>query len=406
MPLNCPQAVSKLKAYKQQHQDLKKQFSDFMSQFPYLPDIKTDEPFMQSPHYQILTDSPKDVFHNLYDAKQEAKKQLAELESLSINSVLFFKQANNPYYEKIDEDGMVLPNFDRQKLKNYKLDLNQVLYTDRKSFSEDFDLDDVLPKTFSELGLSIRQMKSLEKRIALGEIPIFMPGREVQLDDLHQLISQAFIPIVEHGNKMYLARRQGNSIESRRFDNFIELMAEVSDMLLENKKRKTINGGLLSDAQIEKLQTILAPLGAWKNDLETIKNLIKAINSIPDRPYVFTVSTKEVTKFKNIEALRQAINNSNQETGAIGMVEYICFQKIFAERIMALAKAHNKKFDNLDPLDYNEGVYFADLSNIGIDGYYGLDFSGNSFYLEELPLLRLSEPPKVRFVTRFYSNKK
>jgi len=82
MPLNCPQAVSKLKAYKQQHQDLQQQFSDFMSQFPYLPDIKTDEPFMQSPYYQALTDSPKEVFHNLYDAKQEAIKKLAELKEL------------------------------------------------------------------------------------------------------------------------------------------------------------------------------------------------------------------------------------------------------------------------------------------------------------------------------------
>ena len=81
--INCPQAVSKLKAYKQTHQDLKKQFSDFMSQFPYLPDIKTDEPFMQSPHYQTLIDSPQDVFHNLYDAKQEAIKKLEELKEIS-----------------------------------------------------------------------------------------------------------------------------------------------------------------------------------------------------------------------------------------------------------------------------------------------------------------------------------
>jgi len=83
MSPNCPQAVSKLKAYQKTHQDLKKQFSDFMSQFPYLPNIKTDEPFMQSPYYQTLTDSPKEVFHNLYDAKQEDKKQLAELKEIT-----------------------------------------------------------------------------------------------------------------------------------------------------------------------------------------------------------------------------------------------------------------------------------------------------------------------------------
>ena len=80
--INCSQAVSKLKAYKKTHQDLQQQFSDFMSQFPYLPDIRTDEPFMQSPHYKILTDSPKEVFHNFYDAKQEARRQLGELKEI------------------------------------------------------------------------------------------------------------------------------------------------------------------------------------------------------------------------------------------------------------------------------------------------------------------------------------
>jgi len=96
MSLNCSQAVSKLKAYQKTHQDLKQQFSDFMSQFPYLPDIKTDEPFMQSPHYQILTDSPKEVFHNLYDSKQGARKQLEELKEIndSIKEERFLKLDN------------------------------------------------------------------------------------------------------------------------------------------------------------------------------------------------------------------------------------------------------------------------------------------------------------------------
>ncbi len=78
MPFNCPQAISKLKAYKQQHQDLKQQFSDFMSQVPFLPDVKWDEPFMSSPYYKDITKTSKEIFDNLYDAKEEARKKLEE----------------------------------------------------------------------------------------------------------------------------------------------------------------------------------------------------------------------------------------------------------------------------------------------------------------------------------------
>ncbi len=83
MSLNCSKAVSKLKAYQQQHQDLKQQFSDFLSQSPFLPDVKWDEPFMSSPYYKNITEAPKNIFDNLYDAKEEARKQLEELKELA-----------------------------------------------------------------------------------------------------------------------------------------------------------------------------------------------------------------------------------------------------------------------------------------------------------------------------------
>ena len=78
MPLNCPQAISKLKAYKQQHQNLQNQFDEFLSQVPFLPDIKWDEPFMSSTYYKDITKASKDIFNNLYDAKEEARKKLEE----------------------------------------------------------------------------------------------------------------------------------------------------------------------------------------------------------------------------------------------------------------------------------------------------------------------------------------
>ena len=82
-PAYCLQAVSQLKAYKKQHQNLKQQFSDLMSQNSFLPDIKWDEPFMSSPYYKDITNAPKEIFDNLYDAKEEARKKLEELKELS-----------------------------------------------------------------------------------------------------------------------------------------------------------------------------------------------------------------------------------------------------------------------------------------------------------------------------------
>ena len=83
MPLNCPQAVSKLKAYKQQYQKLQTIFDDLLSQVPYLPDVKWDEPFMSSLYYKDITKASKAIFDNLYDAKEEVRLKLGELKELS-----------------------------------------------------------------------------------------------------------------------------------------------------------------------------------------------------------------------------------------------------------------------------------------------------------------------------------
>jgi len=83
MSLNCPQAVSKLKAYKQQHQKIQNQFDELLSQAPFLPDVKWDEPFMSSPYYKDITKASKDIFDNLYDAKEDARVKLEELKEIS-----------------------------------------------------------------------------------------------------------------------------------------------------------------------------------------------------------------------------------------------------------------------------------------------------------------------------------
>ena len=81
-PDYCPQAVSKLKAYQQQHQKLQTIFDEFLSQVPFLPDVKWDEPFMSSPYYKDITKASKAIFDNLYDAKEEARKKLEELKEI------------------------------------------------------------------------------------------------------------------------------------------------------------------------------------------------------------------------------------------------------------------------------------------------------------------------------------
>ena len=106
MPLNCPQAVSKLKAYQKQHQKLQTIFDDLLSQVPFLPDVKWDEPFMSSPYYKDITNAKKEIFDNLYDAKEDARKKLEELKEISgYNEILeekqFFKLTWNKKLESI-----------------------------------------------------------------------------------------------------------------------------------------------------------------------------------------------------------------------------------------------------------------------------------------------------------------
>ncbi len=160
MPFNCPQAISKLKAYKQQHQDLKQQFSDFMSQVPFLPDVKWDEPFMSSPYYKDITKTSKEIFDNLYDAKEEARKKLEELKEIidSIKEERFLKLDNEAKKNHLitrcfkSLGSYQKPNPD---LKRYELEFLYARKKDpansKKSFSNTEMTDDHLKKIFGTL---------------------------------------------------------------------------------------------------------------------------------------------------------------------------------------------------------------------------------------------------------------
>ena len=113
-PDYCPQVVSKLKAYQQQHQNLQTIFNDLLSQAPYLPDVKWDEPFMSSPYYKDITNAPKDIFDNLYDAKEEARKKLEELKKyvyelliLQIEKIISIKEQYKSQVEVLTQSNIL-----------------------------------------------------------------------------------------------------------------------------------------------------------------------------------------------------------------------------------------------------------------------------------------------------------
>ena len=141
-PAYCPQAVSKLKAYKQQHQKLQNQFDEFLSQVPFLPDVKWDEPFMSSPHYKDITKASKDIFDNLYDAKEEARKKLEEFKEEIEYQVLKEKEFSTLTQEqKIDylysrcfkstQDSKQKPQYQKPipDFKNYELKFLYLAYS-------------------------------------------------------------------------------------------------------------------------------------------------------------------------------------------------------------------------------------------------------------------------------------
>ncbi len=143
MPLNCPQAVSKLKAYQQQHQNLQTIFDDLLSQVPFLPDVKWDEPFMSSPYYKDITKASKDIFDNLYDAKEEARKKLEEFkEEIGYQEPLTEKEFSTLTQEqKIDylysrcfkstQDSKQKPQYQKPipDFKNYELKFLYLAYS-------------------------------------------------------------------------------------------------------------------------------------------------------------------------------------------------------------------------------------------------------------------------------------
>jgi len=366
MPLNCPQAVSKLKAYQKTHQDLKKQFSDFMSQFPYLPDIKTDEPFMQSPHYQTLTDSPKEVFHNLYDTKQEVRKQLAELKEIVgyIDLRTFVvKDAVNPYAEGLKAGGITDPELVAEK-KDLKINLQKFLTQDKEAYKQAGLTEWIndLPDNIRDFKLTQQQLKNLKSRIEQGEIPIFMPGRLAQLKGLFEMTHKLKPLWIEDGKKQIV---KDNGYWDY-VNQLIIIMIQIAELIKNNES--------LSTKDIVILKKQLNPL---VQDKKNALNLLEdTVRNIPESSYIFTTkpaqsndvrTKKEVwygpLKAKDLMKRLELIKGLNPElfVDCLSIGEYLALQNRFTNRLEE-EMINSTAVMKVIPLDYNEG-HFAERSS-------------------------------------------
>ena len=349
MPLNCPQTVSKLKTYKRQHQDLKQQFSDFMSQAPFLPDVKWDEPFMSSPYYKDITNAPKEIFDNLYDAKEKARVKLEELKELSgyIDVKAFVvKDALNPYSEGLKDGGITDPELIAE-IKDIKINLQELLTQDKDAYKQAKLTEWVndLPDNIKDFKLTKEQLENLKSRIEQGEIPIFMPGRLAQLNGLSDAINQLKPEWIKDGQKHLVKAVQRWDY----MDQLIPIMIQIAEKVVGDK--------IITTQEIEKIDTDISKIFAF--GIEGYKELVKLIVSIPEHPYIFTTkpSQKNERCATNNEASTQREelkkiqkNNPNINIGSISIGEYLAMQNRFTNRLKKKATILLKKLYPLDPL--------------------------------------------------------
>ncbi len=385
----CPQAVSQLKAYKKQYQDLKQKFSNFISQVPFLPDVKWDEPFMSSPHYKDITNAPKNIFDDLYDAKEEARKKLEELGELSgylSKRGFFVRDALNPYAEALKEGGITDPELIAER-KDIKINLQELLTQDKNAYQQagltEWVID--LPDNIKDFKLTKKQLENLKSRIEQGEIPIFMPGRLAQLKGLFDAINQLKPELIQEGKK--------KNVTNTAYWGYIDKLIPIMIQIAELNKRSSVAEKI--SAQLE----LFKQLNPLVSDVGTALNLLEgAVGSIPEGPYLFTTKpeeynndiTKQKKKLKNIRA-----TNPELSVGCLSIGEYLALQNRFTNRVanfspqvlIPLDNYHGddgtfSSFNNL-PVDRDGrvpgGFWNSENVCIGLGGFYSNSPSSDSY---------------------------
>ncbi len=336
MPFNCPQAISKLKAYKQQHQKLKTIFDDLLSQAPFLPDVKWDEPFMSSPYYKKITEAPKEIFDNLYDTKEEARKKLEELRELSGYPYLFIvKDALSPY-------GYWLHPLNERR--DIKINLQELLTQDKDAYRQAGLTEWVndLPDNIQDLKLTPQQLENLKSRIEQGEIPIFMPGRLAQLKGLTTAITKLKPIFVDDGKKQEVE----DSDHWDHIDKLMPFMIQIAELIKNNRS--------LSEEAILELKKQLAPLIGENPGGQGLlgQSLLEiSIRNIPEKPYIFTSEffPKRANNLYNQREKLKEIQELNPKLliDCMSIGEYLSLQNRFTNR---LAK---HQLEYICPLDNN-----------------------------------------------------
>ena len=389
MPLNCPQAVSQLKTYKQKHQKLQTIFDDLLSQNPFLPDIKWDEPLMSSPYYKDITNAPKDIFDNLYDAKEEARVRLEKLKEEI--GYMVVKNALNPYAEALKEGGITDPELIAER-KDIKVNLQELLTQDKDAYKQAKLTEWVndLPDNIKDFKLTKQQLEKLKSRIEQGEIPIFMPGRLAQLKGLAEAIASLKPELIKEGQKQNVA----DTYHWDYIDQLIPIMIQIAERIKNN--------GSLTAEEMLGLQKQLKPL---VRDIATALSLLEsAVISIPEDPYIFTTKPGQYndarTRNKDLDDQRRELEkikalNPELSIDCLNIGEYLALQNRFSNRLASSslqemiplddynrAKGTISRFINLPVSsggDVPGGYWSSDNSRVGLGGDDGDAFSYGGF---------------------------
>ena len=378
MSLNCPQVVSKLKTYQKQHQDLKQLFSDFMSQVPFLPDVKWDEPFMSSPYYKDITNAPKEIFDNLYDAKEEARKKLEELKDEvlpQIEKIINLKEQYNSQVEVLTQSNIL------EQLSNGEMGIRGV---DGKEYP--------LPTYQEVLGRFTDQEKRtlLEKKVKQGFTKILLVPFAMPLSVL-----------IERYKEVLLKTHKETGIKSTDDPIYVEEGLIQSDQL-HNPQNTQMEYGVINYS----LKTKKARGGKYKSELLQDPdnawqiNLVEEILDIPAQGQGKTISgRKQIEAGKSSKAFLKLLQTDLQYQGESSQVP----EAAILEAVTALNLEHVviHDFENQGKVNWLISNYLSGgsfVSRIPIISWNGLK---NSLYFGlgnmDLKLLSNGFRPTVRF---------
>ncbi len=267
-------------------------------------------------------------------AAKEAFKRFAE----SGEHRLIVSGAQNPYREALRGSG--LPNIEQHPLaaekRDLALDLIEILGSDQESYRSaglTAWAKDVAKFNWSQL--TAEKFKIIEQEIADGAIPIFMPGRLVQLDTTVEDFTKRLKPTwIKEGEQQAVA-------DAYRRDYFANLIKDKATELVKD-----------------------VPTRPYLSLQKPTQN--------PEPRTCNKTVPEQLEEFASIQKTRESSGKS--PVYVTSPAEYAALQKRFTERVSTLCETNNLKPNTINPLDSNTWTRFISLavSSVGSvpNGYF------------------------------------